>query len=459
MFHQNPAAIRILLLLTGDAVLSAASFCTGFYARFGELQEGAMKYQPFGLKMAAFAIILLFTMFFLELYNGDMNLGRKETILRTIAAVGLTFFVLSALYYLAPAFEVGRGILLFALAVFLILGSLWHLIYNFCVSIPAFAKRVLIFGTGATAGKIGDLILSTNHNHVLTGYINYSSENSLISPVHIIGKGESLLETARREHASKIIISMTERRGSLPVRDMLNCKLSGIDVLDAPSFYEQMTGKLLIEDIKPSWFIFSEGFKITPLKKFVKKIFDLTLAAAGSLIALPFVILIAALIKIDSRGPVFFTQVRVGEREKKFVLFKFRTMRYDAERDTGAIWASENDERITWAGKFLRKTRLDEIPQLFNVLKGDMSFVGPRPERPEFIEELKEIIPYYSERHFIKPGITGWAQIKYPYGASVKDALEKLRYDLYYIKHLSLFLDLLIVLETVKVVFFGRGGR
>jgi sugar transferase (PEP-CTERM system associated) len=452
-------ALRILVLLSVDAGLAMGSFCTGFYFRFAELNESVTKYQPFGLKMAAFTLVLLFSLFFLELYGHDKNFGKKETILRTVAAIGLTFFVLSALYYLMPVTEVGRGILLFSLFFFGLVGSFWHVFYDFCLHLPGFAKRVLILGTGVTAGKIGDLILSTNHNHVLTGYINCDSEQVFVSPAHIVGNGGSVLETARRERAHKIVISMAERRGSLPVRDMLNCKLSGIDVLDAPSFYEQMTGKLLIEDIKPSWLIFSEGFKITSFKRFHKRIFDMLFAVIGLLIQLPFIPFIAAMIKIDSAGPVLFRQVRVGEGEKNFVLYKFRTMGVNAERDTGAVWARENDERITRVGKFLRKTRLDEVPQLFNVLKGDMSFVGPRPERPEFVEQLKEIIPYYSERHFVKPGITGWAQIKYPYGASVKDAIEKLRYDLYYIKHLSLFLDLLIVLETVKVVLFGRGGR
>jgi sugar transferase (PEP-CTERM system associated) len=267
------------------------------------------------------------------------------------------------------------------------------------------------------------------------------------------------MDVARKERAQKIVISLSERRGTLPLKDILNCKLSGIDVLDAPSFYEELTGKLLIENITPSWFIFSDGFRITPLKKSSKRISDVIFAFIGLIFALPLIPITALLIKIDSRGPVFFRQVRMGERERKFVLYKFRTMRQDAENGTGAVWTQENDPRITRLGRFLRKSRLDEIPQLFNVLKGDMSFIGPRPERPEFVEKLKEIIPYYSERHFVKPGITGWAQIKYPYGASVEDAIEKLRYDLYYIKHLSIMLDLLIVLETVKVVLFGRGGR
>ncbi|MCE5336677.1 MAG: exopolysaccharide biosynthesis polyprenyl glycosylphosphotransferase, partial [Desulfobacteraceae bacterium] len=218
-------------------------------------------------------------------------------------------------------------------------------------------------------------------------------------------------------------------------------------------------GKLLIEHTRPSWFIFSDGFKKTPLRSFYKTSFDLLCATIGLILTAPLMPLIALAIRIDSPGPVFFRQVRVGESGRKFRICKFRTMSQDAEKKTGAVWATENDPRITRVGKILRKTRLDELPQIFNVLKGDMSIVGPRPERPEFIEELSRIIPYYGVRHAIKPGITGWAQIKYSYGASVDDAVEKLRYDLYYIKHCSLIFDLLIVIETIKVVLFGKGAR
>jgi sugar transferase (PEP-CTERM system associated) len=240
---------------------------------------------------------------------------------------------------------------------------------------------------------------------------------------------------------------------------VLDCKFSGIEVVDAPSFYEDLTGKLLIEDITPSWFIFSNGFKMTPAMRYYKRALDIFFSMLGLLMVMPFIPLLALAVKLDSRGPIFFRQVRVGEREKRFVLYKFRTMREDAETTTGAIWAQSNDPRITRVGRFLRTTRLDEIPQLYNVLRGDMSFIGPRPERPEFIEMLSKIIPYYTERHFVKPGISGWAQVRYPYGASVEDAIEKLRYDLYYIKNISLVLDIVIIIETVKVMLFGKGAR
>jgi sugar transferase (PEP-CTERM system associated) len=274
-----------------------------------------------------------------------------------------------------------------------------------------------------------------------------------------VGNGGGLVDTVRNEKAKKIVISLSERRGVLPIKDLLACKLSGVEVVDAPSFYEELTGKLLIEDIKPSWFVLSDGFRKTGFRSISKRIFDILFAIICLAITVLYVPIIALLIKLDSRGSVFFRQVRTGEGGKDFLIYKFRTMRQDAESETGAVWAQKNDTRITRMGRFLRKSRLDELPQLFNVLKGDMSFIGPRPERPEMITALEVIIPYYSERHSVKPGITGWAQVKYSYGGSVEDAIEKLKYDLFYIKHMSLFLDLLILLETVKVVLFGRGGR
>jgi sugar transferase (PEP-CTERM system associated) len=309
------------------------------------------------------------------------------------------------------------------------------------------------------ANQIGALLAATNHSHVMAGYIKCSSDPAQVPSHAILGNGDGLLRTAKRERIHKLVVSLSERRGVFPLRDVLDCKLSGIDVIDAPSFYEQLAGKVLIENIRPSWFIFSDGFRITSARKFIKRIVDLAVAGLVLLITLPLFPLIALAIKLDSPGRILYKQLRVGYGERNFMLYKFRTMCHDAEQKTGAVWSQKDDPRITRLGKFLRVTRLDELPQLYNVLIGNMSFVGPRPERPEFVAELKEIISYYSERHSVKPGLTGWAQIKYSYGASVEDSIEKLRYDLYYIKNLGLFLDCLILLETIKVVLFRRGGR
>ncbi|MEW6109831.1 MAG: TIGR03013 family XrtA/PEP-CTERM system glycosyltransferase [Nitrospirota bacterium] len=450
---------KLYILFLGDVFLSTLAIFIGFFLRFKNLSitDGLSGYD--GTRIFLFMIVVIFSSFLFELYSRDRDFGRKEIFARTSIAILLSFVILSVLFYMIPFIMIGRGFLAWSLAIFLFLQYLWHVGYQFCINLPGFAKRVLIIGTGPLAEKIGNIIISTNHNHILSGYLHFAHEPVYVPATSILENTTSLIETVKREKASKIVISLSERRGTLPLKDILSCKLRGIEVLDAPSFYEQLTGKLLIENITPSCFIFSDGFRITPFKNVIKRIFDILFSSIGVIIALPLIPLIALLIKMDSPGPVFFRQVRLGYREKHFVLYKFRTMRQDAEGKTGAVWAEKNDPRITRVGSFLRKTRLDEIPQLYNVLKGDMSFVGPRPERPEFIEKLKDIIPYYSERHYVKPGITGWAQVKYPYGASVEDAIEKLRYDLFYIKHISFFVDLLIVLETIQVVLFGRGGR
>lgn len=449
----------LFILLFGDFLFSLISLYAGSAVRFRSFTqlEGSLYREPG--KTIVFILVILFSSHLLEIYDSKKNTGKKEILVRIFIAVTASFILMSVIYYLFPDVMIGRGLLVLSLFLFGLLQFLWHIGYDWYVNIPGLAKRVLVLGTGPLAEKIGGLIISTNHNHLLGGYINYSSEVPYVPLYSIVGNGGGLVDTVRKEKAKKIVISLSERRGCLPIRDLLACKFSGVEVVDAPSFYEELTGKLLIEDIKPSWFVLSEGFKKTGFRSVSKRIFDILFAIICLTITILFIPIIALLIKLDSRGPVFFRQIRTGEGGKDFLIYKFRTMRQDAESETGAVWAKKNDTRITRIGRFLRKSRLDELPQLYNVLKGDMSFIGPRPERPEMIKELEEMIPYYSERHSVKPGITGWAQVKYSYGASVEDAMEKLKYDLFYIKHLSLFLDLLILLETVKVVLFGRGGR
>ena len=452
--------MHFIILVAGDLALAAFALYAAFLMRFGSVPVTEDIFSLIGLvRVSVLAVVLIFISYFMEFYRFDKISKKREMFVKTFISYILAFFVLSAIYYLVPVLMFGRGLLALTLANFGLLQYVWHVIFKTRLNLPGLANRVLVLGTGPLAKMIGGLIATCNHNHVLTGYYGCSGEPIKVPPQNIVGNGSGLVTAANREKAHKIIVSLSERRGAFPMRDVLNCKFSGIQVVDAPSFYEQMTGKLLIENIKPSWFIFSDGFKITNFVRICKRATDIFLAGTGMIVAIPLMPLIVALIMIDSPGPVLFRQVRVGERERDFVIFKFRTMRPDAETETGAVWSQQDDPRVTMIGRFLRKSRLDEIPQLFNVLKGEMSFIGPRPERPEFVMKLKEEIPYYSERHFVKPGLTGWAQVRYPYGASVEDAVEKLRYDLYYIKNLSLFLDLLIVLETAKVVVFGRGGR
>jgi sugar transferase (PEP-CTERM system associated) len=275
----------------------------------------------------------------------------------------------------------------------------------------------------------------------------------------IIGDYRGLSKLSDKEDIDHIIVAMPERRGVLPVDELLKCKMAGIDVEDGVSFFERMTGKVDLDELKPSWLIFSDGFKINKITKTVKRTADIIFSSLGILLSIPFFIIVPLLLKLDSSGPVFFRQERIGENESVFTLMKFRSMQVDAETGSGPVWAQKNDPRVTRLGKFIRKTRIDEIPQLFNVLRGEMSFVGPRPERPNFVKKLNEEIPYYILRHSIKPGLTGWAQIRYPYGSSVKDAIEKLKYDLYYIKNISFLLDIAIIFSTVRVVISRRGAR
>ena len=274
--------------------------------------------------------------------------------------------------------------------------------------------------------------------------------------LQILGSINNLEKIVLENRPDVVVVALSERRGVFPYREMLNCKMQGIRVEDWPTFYEKLTGKILIQNLRPSWLIFSEGFARTGFVRTMKRTTDILLAAFGLCVSFPLMVCISLFIKLSSRGPIFFKQERVGEHGKVFTLYKFRTMIADAEKETGPVWAQETDPRITRLGIILRRTGLDEIPQLCNVLKGDMSLVGPRPERPHFVAELQEQIPYYSQRLTVKPGVTGWAQVRYGYGATVEDALEKLQYDLYYIKNMSFFLDFLIMLSTLHKVLFAK---
>lgn len=325
--------------------------------------------------------------------------------------------------------------------------------------LPFLAPMVLVIGNGAQLSQAEDLVLRSNGRFRLKKVVDCSDLTCDQNGLYAITNGKQLHEYLRRERINKVIVSFSERRGAFPVDEILQCRMSGIEVIDAVTFYESMNKKLFIENITPSWFIFSSGFRISTMLRFCKRLLDIGGALIGLVICLPLFPLVALLIKLDSSGPIFFRQVRVGEGDRLFTIFKLRSMRQDAEVGTGAVWASKDDPRITKLGAFLRKSRLDELPQLINVLRGEMSLVGPRPERPEFVKDLKQEIPFYSERHYMKPGVTGWAQVRYPYGASLQDAVEKLRYDLYYIKNYSLLFDVWVILLTIGVVVFRKGAR
>jgi sugar transferase (PEP-CTERM system associated) len=337
----------------------------------------------------------------------------------------------------------------------------WRLAFNHVTGSLRLEERVLFVGTGDTAKKVARQILDQHDfAYRIIGFIDDDPARvgeRIVNPA-IVGTPDDIERLVAQHHVDRIVVGLSDRRGKLPVEELLRAKMAGIRVEDATTTYERVTGKILIDDLRPSWLIFSDGFRVSRVTRLMKRSIDLTLALAMALVALPLIVLTAFLVWIDDGRPVLYRQERVGENGATFVLSKFRSMRKDAEQAGTPIWAKEGDDRITRVGRFIRMTRLDELPQLWNVVRGDMSFVGPRPERPFFVEQLSRAIPFYQQRHAVKPGLTGWAQVKYRYGSSLEDAMEKLRYDLYYIKHLSVVFDLTIVFDTVKVVLFRKGA-
>jgi sugar transferase (PEP-CTERM system associated) len=323
-------------------------------------------------------------------------------------------------------------------------------------------EKILLVGAGHLATLIADEIQrNLDTGYVVAGIMDKAGTSNLAVRVGAaLYQDEELMCDIAREHGvRKIVVALDEKRGCFPLGALLKCKMLGLSILDGVSFYEALSGKILVERANPSWLIFSDGFRRHLWTRVAKRALDIGLATIGLVLSVPFMAVIAGLIKATSPGPILFRQVRVGQNERHFQLIKFRTMCQDAEKLTGPTWACDEDPRVTPVGRVLRKLRLDELPQFWNVLVGDMSFVGPRPERPVFVEQLKRRLPYYGERHTVKPGITGWAQVNYGYGASEEDALRKLEYDLFYVKNMSLFLDLFIVLKTIKIVLFGKGAR
>ena len=449
------------ILILGDLLMAAVALLAGFVIRFGfggmvtEIQK-----KPAG-SLLLFVAVLMLCSYTLDSYNLSKHRRIKDVLPGIIGAATASFAILSAVYYIYPHLIIGRGLLALSLSMFAVYQLFWHMVFATIYDHPLLSKRILVLGTGPCARKIGDFVHSSDDSfgHTLVGYL----ETDRVGPPEvpeglIIGDVDDIVEIALRERVSQIVVAARERRGSPKLQNMLlNCKLQGIEVLDTPTFFEPLTFKLMIEEMDMNWLIYTYGFRRTSFFSAVKRIIDIILAIAFIIFFLPFFPIVALLVKLDSPGPLLYSQTRVGQGGANFTLFKFRTMPHDVEKDTGAVWTQENDPRIGPVGSFLRKTRLDEFPQLYNVLKGDMSFVGPRPERPEFVAELTSQIPFYSKRHFIKPGLTGWAQVEYPYGASVEESYEKLRYDMYYFKNMSPVLDSIIFFRTFKVVLFGRG--
>ena len=419
------------------------------------------------LKILLITFVCQTCLYYNDMYDIKVSENYKEIGLRLIQALGFSAIFLAIVYLLVPQAIIGTGIFLISISFVVLLIVSWRFCYTLILDRGMFNQRIILLGSADLIGKIKlEITERKDCGYDIAAEVpetkrkDRPNNDSLENPKDVIGqKYEGLSKLARAKGIEKIVVALQEKRNNFPIKELLKCRVNGIEVVDGNSFYEMLTGKLVVKAINPSWLIFSEGFRKSRTRRFLKRAVDVILSFIMMVVFLPLMGIIAILVKLDSKGPVIFSQDRVGEKEKRYRMHKFRSMVEDAEKICGPVWAQDCDVRITRVGKIIRKLRMDELPQLWNVLKGNMSFVGPRPERDFFVKDLEKKVPYYSERFTVKPGITGWAQVSYGYGASEEDAIEKLNYDLFYIKNISFFMDLLIVLRTIKIVLFRKGAR
>jgi len=461
---SRPSSIRMPILLLACieiAVLFSAIYVAGWIV-FGSLAESARILHPIELKATAIATVVLLCFIAMGLYGFHQRLYFREAVLRVLVGLGCGCLGLAVIYYAIPVVMVRPEIASIAVAYALLLLLGVRYVFVRRVDYNIFRRKTLVFGAGERASAIDDLRRRADRRGFkVVGQVEAPGDVVTPNKDVLRTNGKSITQYAIERGAEEIVVAMDDRRGNLPIRDLLDARLRGIDVIDLLEFLERESGKIRVDLVNPGWLIFSPGFKSSPLRRFNKRVVDVVASLSILLVAWPVMFLIALAIKLEDgfSAPIFYKQARVGLGQKPFSVLKFRSMRTDAEADGKAVWASKGDNRVTRVGGFLRLSRLDELPQVVNVLRGDMSLVGPRPERPAFVEKLTDSIPYYAERHTVKPGLTGWAQLRYAYGASEEDALEKLQFELYYIKNQSLMLDLLIILQTVEVVLWGKGAR
>jgi sugar transferase (PEP-CTERM system associated) len=454
--------IKSVILVITESVLILASIFLAVWIRLGNLTDASWYLsRPYASAQIAVAtLICVICLYYNDLYDLHAIDGLTELVVHLMQSLGIVTLVLALLYYIAPDLAPGRGIAVLAAVLTFITLLMWRV----AVDEGKFfrpVRRVVIAGTGASGIRLVREILSHPElNLQVVGFLDEKGENigkQLVNP-RIVGPVAEIANVVTRERVDWVILAFAERRGVVPAPDLLRLKFSGVTVEDAHSVFEQLTGSVMLEMLSASWLFLSDGFRKGSLLMFSKRALDIGTCTLALILLSPLFLLIAVCIFLESGRPILFRQERVGLHAQTFEMLKFRSMKRDAEARK-AVWASPNDPRVTRIGRVLRRCRLDELPQLINILRGDMSLVGPRPERPEFVQLLAEQIPFYSQRHSIRPGLTGWAQIRYQYGGSVGDAKAKLEYELFYIKHLSLFLDLAIVFRTVQVVFSGRGSR
>ncbi|HEY4053316.1 MAG TPA: TIGR03013 family XrtA/PEP-CTERM system glycosyltransferase [Terriglobales bacterium] len=447
--------IRTLVLFGGEALLVLTSFLIAAVWQHPEDSYVVLNYEGGYFKIIAATVAVLIFSHLFDLYEPARLNAKGELYFRLLLVPGLLALTIAALGYLFPHLLIGNNSVVLGLLLVTVALFGWRMMYAWLAQQPYLRERVYVLGMGERAQRLVNGLRTRMELGIevigWSGNVEGAMTREAIA--------SHLMELIRTQHVHRVIVAMSDRRGTLPVMEILQLRLNGIKIEEATTWLEKISGRIEVDNLYPSWLIFADGFRFSPSFLLLRRILAILASGIILLVVLPIIPFVILAIKLDSHGPVLYRQRRVGLGSKVFFCYKFRTMRQDAEADTGATWALDDDPRITKVGKFLRTARLDEIPQLWCVLKGDMSFVGPRPERPEFVQMLAREIPFYEVRSAVRPGITGWAQVRYKYGNTVEDSKEKLQYDLYYIKNMSLGLDLMIMFHTIKIVLLGRGAQ
>ena len=465
-FFKMHLRVPFLLLALMEFCICVAAVFVAVYVRFdgSQITEVESIRSPIATSML-FGLVMPVTMMAMGLYQSRFRGGILGVFLRSVIGFACGAAILALLYYLIPHLYLGRGVFGLAILIaFFMVGTIRPMFFYY-VDKDILKIRVLVLGAGDKAASINRRLRRKvdRRGFRIVGYVRLDTDPRVaVDSANVVElNGRSLLEFAIENNVDEVVVAADERRSGLPLEELLECKLHGLDVIDLLSFFEREQGKLPLDILRPDWLIYSDGFERGAVRDISKRAFDIVASMLIIAITWPFMLLGMIAIKLEDglQAPVLYRQTRVGFLGKPFGVLKFRSMTVNAESDGVAQWATKNDSRVTRVGQFIRQTRIDELPQILNVLKGDMSFVGPRPERPQFVEQLGEVIPYYRERHAVKPGITGWAQVCYPYGASTEDSVQKQEFDLYYIKNHTIFLDMLILCQTAEVVLFGKGAR
>ena len=457
---------RSFILVAGETALLVSAVVISSIVIGGSQAWELLTDNTAFLRVLLIVMVCQVCLHYTDLYDLRTIQTKRDLATRLMRAIGATSLILGIAYWLFPLLVVEQGVFLMTAALAIVMVMAWRSMFDVITSQLMPRERLLLVGTSPAAIVLARELFERRQELGvdIVGFVDPDPSRvgaPVINP-GVVGTIDDIPGLAARMSVDRVVVSLSDERGKLPMDKLLDVRLrSGVLFDHLASVYEEYTGKIALENLRPSWLVFSTGFRKSRMLTFVKRAFDITAAVCGLILSLPLTIVSAIVVKLESpRDPVLYHQERVGLNGDTFIIHKFRTMRSDAEAKTGPVWsAGDHDPRITRVGRIMRKTRLDEIPQLWNVLVGHMSLIGPRPERPSFVEQLTQQIPFYGQRHVVKPGVTGWAQVRYSYGASVEDAIEKMQYDLYYVKHMSLMFDVMIALETIKTVVLRRGAK